>query len=372
MDLLKKHLAVCVSKEDALKVIKFVELCQAGKAYDKPMVFHGKAATGKSTTTELIAEVVEVFDVYQPLDISPSFDWKKMNRIIRVFDQQTFEYCYTNGYSQGKVRTPSNIIFETFIYPHTEFETQIIEFKKKFDPTVGSLDVTKSSDEGKLIFLQKARKDSSDSETKTSHREDKLIDKFLDRCMERVTRKQSIKPEFVQEPTGDDIELDNEKNEQDHRLEDCQQLRQKTLYEDLEQQDSKELSTEEDRADQKKPFTLEQAEHMKIEFKLDQWRVVLNPYTFDSDVEDVFDQAVTFEDYAKANDIYELVRVVHCSTFSEVIEFVNKIAQLVTRRNHYPDLHIRDCKFLDIHLSSHEVKGLTQTDFQVAADIDKL
>ena len=58
--------------------------------------------------------------------------------------------------------------------------------------------------------------------------------------------------------------------------------------------------------------------------------------------------------------------------FSEVLKFVNQIAQIAEEEDHHPNLYIHDYRKLRVELSTHAVKGLSENDFILAAKIDGL
>lgn len=57
--------------------------------------------------------------------------------------------------------------------------------------------------------------------------------------------------------------------------------------------------------------------------------------------------------------------------FLEAIEFLNKIAKIAEQENHHPDIHIYYNRVL-IELWTHEIGGLSENDFILAAKIDEL
>lgn len=57
--------------------------------------------------------------------------------------------------------------------------------------------------------------------------------------------------------------------------------------------------------------------------------------------------------------------------FKETMEFVNKIAEIAEKNNHHPGLVI-NYNNLRISLTTHYARGLTEKDFEVAEEIDKL
>lgn len=57
--------------------------------------------------------------------------------------------------------------------------------------------------------------------------------------------------------------------------------------------------------------------------------------------------------------------------FSEAIEFVNKVAKLAEEENHHPNIHIYYSRVV-IDLTTHNIKGLSENDFIMAAKIESL
>lgn len=57
--------------------------------------------------------------------------------------------------------------------------------------------------------------------------------------------------------------------------------------------------------------------------------------------------------------------------FSECIAFINLVARRAIVVNHHPDIDIRFDK-ATLRLSTHDEGGVTEKDFLLAADIDKL
>ena len=65
----------------------------------------------------------------------------------------------------------------------------------------------------------------------------------------------------------------------------------------------------------------------------------------------------------------EIVRTYELESVPAVIELVRRIADLAEAADHHPDLDIRYRK-LRVALSTHDAGGLTQRDFDLAAQID--
>ena len=57
--------------------------------------------------------------------------------------------------------------------------------------------------------------------------------------------------------------------------------------------------------------------------------------------------------------------------FKEAMEFVNKIAELAEKYNHHPAIIIQ-YNNVRLSLTTHYAKGLTEKDFELAEEIDKI
>ena len=57
--------------------------------------------------------------------------------------------------------------------------------------------------------------------------------------------------------------------------------------------------------------------------------------------------------------------------YYETISFVNAVAFIANAQDHHPDLSVQYNRCL-VRFSTHDVKGLSDTDFQCAAQIDAL
>jgi 4a-hydroxytetrahydrobiopterin dehydratase len=55
----------------------------------------------------------------------------------------------------------------------------------------------------------------------------------------------------------------------------------------------------------------------------------------------------------------------------DAISFINRVAVIAERKNHHPDIRISYNR-VTISLITHDVKGLTDLDFQLAEEIDTL
>lgn len=66
-----------------------------------------------------------------------------------------------------------------------------------------------------------------------------------------------------------------------------------------------------------------------------------------------------------------LEREIEFSKYLDSIEFINKVAIVAEKQYHHPKL-TSNFKSLLIQLTTHDVKGISQKDFQLAKAIDTL
>jgi 4a-hydroxytetrahydrobiopterin dehydratase len=57
--------------------------------------------------------------------------------------------------------------------------------------------------------------------------------------------------------------------------------------------------------------------------------------------------------------------------FAQALELVNRIGAVAERLGHHPDIHLTWGK-VDVDTWTHDAGGITEKDFQLAAEIDKL
>ena len=59
------------------------------------------------------------------------------------------------------------------------------------------------------------------------------------------------------------------------------------------------------------------------------------------------------------------------ANYFETISFVNAVAFIAHRQDHHPDLSVRYAQVV-VRFNTHDVKGLSETDFECASLIDAL
>lgn len=68
-----------------------------------------------------------------------------------------------------------------------------------------------------------------------------------------------------------------------------------------------------------------------------------------------------------------LTRTFEFNNFTEALQFVNKIGEIAENKKHHPDILLRDYKFVDISLTTHdEGYKITEKDVELAKLIDAL
>jgi 4a-hydroxytetrahydrobiopterin dehydratase len=67
-----------------------------------------------------------------------------------------------------------------------------------------------------------------------------------------------------------------------------------------------------------------------------------------------------------------IVRECKLADFAAAIAFVNRVAEVAERANHHPDILVHGWNRVRLELSTHSQGGLTEADFALAAEIDRL
>jgi 4a-hydroxytetrahydrobiopterin dehydratase len=58
--------------------------------------------------------------------------------------------------------------------------------------------------------------------------------------------------------------------------------------------------------------------------------------------------------------------------FLTALDFFNRVGRIAQAEDHHPDLHLRGYRNATIELSTHDLGGLSENDFILAAKIDRL
>jgi len=67
-----------------------------------------------------------------------------------------------------------------------------------------------------------------------------------------------------------------------------------------------------------------------------------------------------------------IVRERTFADFAAALAFVNRVAELAEAANHHPDILLHGWKKVRLTLSTHSQGGLTDADFQLASQIDRV
>ena len=68
----------------------------------------------------------------------------------------------------------------------------------------------------------------------------------------------------------------------------------------------------------------------------------------------------------------EIVREWQLGDFGEAMAFVNRVAELAEESNHHPDILVHGWNKVRLSLTNHSAGGLTEADFDMATNIDRL
>ncbi len=77
-------------------------------------------------------------------------------------------------------------------------------------------------------------------------------------------------------------------------------------------------------------------------------------------------------DWKLAEDAKSIRRELLMKDFLSAVELIGAIAQRAAAHDHHPDLHLTGYRRLAIELSTHSLGGLSEKDFALAAEIEKL
>lgn len=68
----------------------------------------------------------------------------------------------------------------------------------------------------------------------------------------------------------------------------------------------------------------------------------------------------------------KLVKKFEFENFKKAVEFVNKVGKVAERLNHHPNVYLHSYKKVDIETSTHSKNGITEKDFKLVGEIEKL
>jgi 4a-hydroxytetrahydrobiopterin dehydratase len=68
----------------------------------------------------------------------------------------------------------------------------------------------------------------------------------------------------------------------------------------------------------------------------------------------------------------EIVRELKFDDFAAAMAFVNRVAEEAEQENHHPDILVHGWNKVRLSLTNHSAGGLTESDFEMAGNIDRL
>ena len=86
--------------------------------------------------------------------------------------------------------------------------------------------------------------------------------------------------------------------------------------------------------------------------------------------EQITEMSSQLPDWQVVNE-HHLQRLYRFKDFRETLDFVNRVGELAEEQGHHPDVCFGWGK-ADITIWTHKIDGLTESDFVLAAKIDKL
>ena len=82
------------------------------------------------------------------------------------------------------------------------------------------------------------------------------------------------------------------------------------------------------------------------------------------------EQRLAGGEWAREGDA--IVREHKLADFAAAIAFVDRVAEVAERANHHPDILVHGWNRVRLELSTHSQGGLTEADFALAGEIDRL
>ncbi|OGH59877.1 MAG: hypothetical protein A2725_02585 [Candidatus Magasanikbacteria bacterium RIFCSPHIGHO2_01_FULL_33_34] len=68
----------------------------------------------------------------------------------------------------------------------------------------------------------------------------------------------------------------------------------------------------------------------------------------------------------------EIIKNFKFTNFKKAIDFVNKVGEIAEKLNHHPDIKIYNYNQVELKLSTHDTKSVTEQDYKLANEIDKI
>ena len=86
---------------------------------------------------------------------------------------------------------------------------------------------------------------------------------------------------------------------------------------------------------------------------------------------DRVDELLAKLDGWRAEDVHHIEKQYSLSDFDAALEFVNRVGAIAEEQNHHPDIWFTWGK-VRLEIRTHKIDGLTESDFVLAAKIDRV
>ncbi|HBE71729.1 MAG TPA: pterin-4-alpha-carbinolamine dehydratase [Planctomycetaceae bacterium] len=73
-----------------------------------------------------------------------------------------------------------------------------------------------------------------------------------------------------------------------------------------------------------------------------------------------------------SDDCKLISRKLNATNFLKAMKLLGQVAEVAEEQQHHPDLHLTGYRHVTIELTTHAIGGLSENDFIVAAQIEKL
>jgi len=73
----------------------------------------------------------------------------------------------------------------------------------------------------------------------------------------------------------------------------------------------------------------------------------------------------------KVVDQHHIARTFKFPDFAQALDFVNRVGAVAERLGHHPDIHLTWGR-VDVESWTHDAGGITEKDFQLAKEIDRI
>jgi len=84
----------------------------------------------------------------------------------------------------------------------------------------------------------------------------------------------------------------------------------------------------------------------------------------------LFDKKKLMENWKETQQ--EITKTFNFKDFVEAIDFVNKVRDVAERHQHHPDIFIHSYNKVKVSLTTHSEGRVTEKDYKVAGELDKL